>query len=508
MTRLRLSALLLGLALLPARPALAQGTIVYSVKVTSPATHYAEIEATFPTEGRAAIVLMMPVWSPGFYRVEDYAAKVEELNARPASGGPPLSVGKPKPNRWRIQTEGASAVVVTYRLRCDGRSVTTNAVAPNLLVLNPGAALMTLADGHDRPHEVRLDLPSGFQPAKSGLDSVNGEDNRFLAPDYDTLVDSPMVAGDLSVREFVVEGVKHQVVDAGRHEEWNGEAGARDLRKIARGTLDYWGVLPYKRYVFMSVFRPGGGGLEHGNSTLVTSSPQMKAPNLGWLSFMAHEYFHSMNVKRLRPVELGPFDYEKPPATSSLWIAEGLTTYGANLVLARMFLCTVPEYLGLLSGSIDELQNSPGRRKQTLEEASLDVWNSGTSGVGRDTKNVLSYYAKGPVVGFLLDAKIQRATRGRKSLQHVMRLAYERYGGARGFTAEEFQKTAEEVANIDLGGAFHSWLRSTDELDYKEALDWFGLRFAPKTWQLVVRADPSDAQRTRLRTWLGRDTGK
>jgi len=154
------------------------------------------------------------------------------------------------------------------------------------------------------------------------------------------------------------------------------------------------------------------------------------------------------------------------------------------------------------------LQNSPGRHKQTLEEASLDVWTSGTSGVGRDTQNVLSYYAKGPVVGFLLDAKIQRATKGRKGLQDVMRLAYERYGGARGFTADEFQRTAEEVAKTDLSGAFKSWLRSTEELDYKEALDWFGLRFAPKSWQLVARPDASNAQRTRLRTWLGRETGK
>ena len=508
MPRLRSSVVLLLLAVLFAGPALAGDGISYSVRVTHPATHYAEIEATFPAEGRPFLVLMMPVWSPGYYVMEDYAAKVEDLSARNAAGGPPLTVGKPRPNRWRIQTDGAASVVVTYRLLCDGRSVTRNALVENFLVLNPGAAFMTLADRHDLPHEVRLELPQGFEPAVSGLESMNGESNHFIAPDWDTLVDSPVVAGNLKVRNFVVEGVKHEVVDLGRHEEWDGEANARALRKIARGTFDYWGGLPYKRYVFMSVFRQGGGGLEHSNSTLVTASPQAKAPNLRWLSFMGHEYFHAMNVKRLRPVELGPFDYEKPPSTPSLWIAEGLTTYGANLVLARTFLCTVPEFLELLSDSIGELQNSPGRRKQTLEEASLDVWNSGTSGVGRDTKNVLSYYAKGPVVGFLLDAKIQRATRGRRSLQDVMRLAYERYGGARGFTAEEFRRVAEEVAKTDLGSSFQSWLRSTDELSYKEALDWFGLNFAPQSWKLVVRKDASDAQRTRLRAWLGRDNGK
>jgi predicted metalloprotease with PDZ domain len=111
---------------------------------------------------------------------------------------------------------------------------------------------------------------------------------------------------------------------------------------------------------------------------------------------------------------------------------------------------------------------------------------------------------KGPVVGFLLDAKIQRATRGKKSLQDVMRLAYRRYSGARGFTADEFRKTAEDVAKADLGASFRSWLASTEELDYGETLDWFGLKFADqKPWQLTVRADASPEQTKRLDRWLG-----
>ena len=132
----------------------------------------------------------------------------------------------------------------------------------------------------------------------------------------------------------------------------------------------------------------------------------------------------------------------------------------------------------MLSANISSLQNSPGRLKQTLEQASLDVWNSGTSGVGRDTKNLVSYYVKGPVVGFLLDARIQRVTGGRKSLDDVMRLAYKRYAGARGFTPEQFRKTAEDVAGVDLKEWFRKAISSVEELDYTEALDWFGLQFA------------------------------
>src|SRR5262249_54956262 len=171
--------------------------------------------------------------------------------------------------------------------------------------------------------------------------------------------------------------------------------------------------------------------------------------SLRWLSFVSHEYFHAFNVKRLRPVELGPFDYEHPPSTKSLWIAEGLTTYCGDLIVARAGLATPRDFLELLSSHIGQLQHARGRLVQNLEEASLDVWNSGTSGVGRESATKLSYYVKGPVVGFLLDARIRRATAGKKSLDDLMRLAYKRYSGERGFTPEQFQATAEEVAGVN-----------------------------------------------------------
>jgi predicted metalloprotease with PDZ domain len=205
-------------------------------------------------------------------------------------------------------------------------------------------------------------------------------------------------------------------------------------------------------------------------------------------------------------VELGPFDYEKPPRTTGLWVAEGLTSYYGDLLVCRAGLGDSNAYLARLSGDIGRLQKTPGRLVQTLEQASADVWTSSMSGVGGGAKTV-SYYVKGPVVGFLLDAKIRRATNGAKSLDDVMRLAYRRYGGEKGFTAEQFRQAAEEVAGVELKESFRKWLATTDELDYTEALEWFGLRFAPgeggqTTWRLEARADATAAQRGRLRAWL------
>jgi predicted metalloprotease with PDZ domain len=398
-------------------------------------------------------------------------------------------------------------VVVSYRLSCQGRSVTTNWVGDDLAVFNGGAAFVTLDETSRRPHEVRLDLPAKWKRSVSALGAApDGVPNHYRADDFGTLVDSPIVAGDPVVHEFEVDGSRHALVNLGEMGDWDGKRAARDLESIARENRRFWGPLPFKRYLFLNVFRPGGGGLEHKDCCLLTSGPPRAGrtePSLRWLEFASHEYFHAFNVKRLRPVELGPFDHENPPRTSGLWISEGLTNYYGELIVVRAGLGGRDDFLSSLSSHIGRLQNAPGRLVQTLERSSLDVWSGGTSGIGRDGATTVSYYEKGPVVGFLLDARIRRATGGERSLDDLMRLAYARYSGDRGFTPEQFRSAAGEVAGTDLKGWFRRALASTEELDYTEALDWFGLRFVPseessKAWKLEVRADATDAQKGHL----------
>ncbi len=488
--------------------------IIYTIRFPSPDKHVAEVFATIPTGQRATVELMMAVWSPGFYRVEDYAKNIRNLSVtRP--DGTQLAVEQTK-NRWLIHDAGPWATVsVSYRLACDRKSVTSNWVGDDLIVLNGAATFVTLVGQPSLPHEVRLELPpkckrsiTAMAPAPDGLP------DHYRAEDYDTLVDSPIVAGDLSIHEFEVAGSKHILADAGEVGPWDGEKASRNLEKMVRETHRFWGFLPFQRYVFLNVFRAGGGGLEHKDSTLLTSSPRggREPGSVRWLSFVSHEYFHAFNVKRLRPVELGPFDYEHPPSTKSLWIAEGLTTYFGDLILARAGLASTQDALNLLSTHIGQLQNARGRLVQSLEDASRDVWGSGTSGVGRDSATKLSYYVKGPVVGFVLDARIRRATGGKKSLDDVMKLAYRRYSGERGFTPDQFRAVAEEVAGADLKEWFRKAISSTEELDYQEALDWFGLRFIPaddpaKAWKLEIRTDIMDAQKEHIRNWIGAATG-
>jgi predicted metalloprotease with PDZ domain len=491
--------------------------ISYKLRVPAPDTHIAEVEAIFPTGGGASIEIMMAVWSPGFYRIEDYAKRVQGLSARTTDGAP-LEVQSTRKNRWRVQTGGRPRVVVTYRVTCEQKSVTTNFIGDDLGVINGAPTFITLVEQARRPHEVRLELAPKWKRSVTALEpAADGKPNHYLAPDFDTLVDSPIVAGDPVVHEFEVDGSQHFLVDIGDVGSFDGQKAAGVLRKIALETRGFWGFLPFKKYYYLNVFRRGGGGLEHKNSTLLTANAGRTAnaqANFGWLSFVSHEYFHAFNVKRLRPVELGPFDYENPPNTGSLWISEGLTSYFGELIVVRAGLGSTEDYLRTLSTHINRLQDSPGRLVQTLEQSSLDVWNSGTSGVGRNRAKTVDYYVKGPIVGFLLDARIRRITTGRKSLDDVMRLAYKRYAGERGFTPEQFRAAADEVAGVGLAEWFRKAISSTEELDYSEALDWFGLRFvtpkesekkedakkkeAAAKWNLEVRPDASGVQKEHL----------
>jgi len=482
--------------------------IQYTFRVIDPEKHIAGVEARIPTGGRATIDLMMTVWTPGYYVIEDYAARVSDLTARSTSGDL-LDVSKPRPNRWQVLTGGSPVVTLSYRLLAQGRSVTSNWVDADLGVINGGAAFITLAEKSRRPHDVRLEMPPSWRQSASGLEPApGGERHHYRAADFDTLVDSPIVAGDLEIRQFTVDGSVHVIADAGQRSQWNGGAAADKIERMVKEVRTFLGVLPFKRYVFLNVFRQGGGGLEHANSTLLTSSPKMTEPTTSWLSFVAHEYFHAINVKRLRPVELGPFDYENPPRTTSLWLSEGGTTYFGNLMLARAGIMSTEDFLGSMSAAIASLQKAPGRLLQSLEQSSAEVWTNSNSGVGANAKTV-SYYVKGNVVSFLLDAHIRRLTDGRKSIDDMVRLAYQRYGGERGFTADQLRATAEEVAGRSMKAWFAKAIGSPGELDYGEMLAWFGLRFirssgggAGVSWTLEARPQATAAQKKHLKALL------
>jgi predicted metalloprotease with PDZ domain len=461
--------------------------IRYTLRFPAPQTNYVDVEAIVPTDGRPSVEMMMAVWTPGSYLIREYERNVEAVKA--SAGTRALPIDKTTKNRWRIAAGGAREVTLTYRVYSHEMTVRNNWVEADFALINGAPTFMTLADAagspdaaYNRPHDVTIELPAGWKSSVTGMpDAPDGAPNHYRAPDYDTLVDSPIVVGNPAIHRFTVDGKPHLLVDVGEGGVFDGARAARDLERIVQIDKQFWGSLPYDKYVFFNLLVSASGGLEHKNAVVMMASRWATGTRdkyLAWLSLASHEYFHLWNVKRLRPLELGPFDYEHEIYPRSLWISEGLTDYYADLQLARAGLYTTDEYLRELSAAIRTLQTTGGRLNQSAEMASFDAWIKQYRPDDNTVNSTISYYTKGAVLGFLLDARIRAATGDAKSLDDVMRLAFTRYSGARGFTPEDFRKTASEVAGTDLGPWFLRALESTEELDYGPALEWFGLQLS------------------------------
>jgi predicted metalloprotease with PDZ domain len=452
--------------------------IHYVLRFSAPATHYVDVEALVALEDRGDAELLMAVWTPGSYLLREYSRHVEQVEAE-APDGTRLRVEKTAKNRWRIGTAGYESVRVRYRVYGRELSVRTNFIEADFALINGAATFLTLADGRCRPHHVRLELPAGWRDAVSAL-AEGQRPFEFVAPDFDALVDAPIVVGTPAIYTVPVDGTSYVLAHVGEDGVWDGARAARDIGVIARAHAAFWGTVPFDRYVFLNLLVEASGGIEHASSTVLMASrwaTRSRRSYLDWLNLASHELFHAWHGKRLRPASLGPFDYERENETGSLWIVEGLTEYYGDLLVRRAGLATHREYLDCLSAQIRDLQSTPGRFVRSLALSGSDAWIRHYRPDENSRNATVSYYTKGAVVGFLLDAAIRHATGGARSLDDVLRLAYARYAGARGYEDAEFRALVSEVAGTDLAGWLTAAVDGTGELEYAQALSWFGLRF-------------------------------
>ncbi|MEO7132963.1 MAG: peptidase M61 [Vicinamibacterales bacterium] len=454
--------------------------IRYTLRFPAPHTHYVEVEAAIPTSGRAELEVYMATWTPGSYLIREYERNVEAVTA--TAGSRAVAVAKSTKNRWKITTGGAPSVTLRYRLYSREMTVRNNWVEAGFAMLNGAPTFITLVERAARPHEVRIELPAAWKKVGTALEPVSGSATTFRAPDFDTIVDSPIIAGNPVTREFTVDGKRHVVLFEGDTALIDADRVAADVQKIVDAGKSVMGSLPYPHYHFLSMVTEASGALEHKNSYLGMTNrfaTRTHGAYMGFLGTLAHEYFHNWNVKRLRPVELGPFDYENENYVKTLWVAEGFTDYYADILPARGGIETKEEFLDGISNQIEQVQTVPGRLVTPVNMASFDTWIKQYR-PDENTANVsINYYPKGAVIAFLLDAKIRKATSGARSLDTGMQWAMQRYSGDQGYTPEQFYAVMSEVAGSDLKGWFAKAAESTEELDYTEALDYYGLRFRP-----------------------------
>jgi predicted metalloprotease with PDZ domain len=452
-------------------PAAAQEPIRYTLRFPARQSHLIDVEASYPAEGKQTVTLKMAVWTA--YVVRDYADRVEGFDA-------PHGARKVLKNRWEVSTGGSPSVTVRYRVQAKSMHVQDNFVDANFALVNGQPAFFTLADGVDRPHEVKLELPPEWKTSISPMREIGP--NHYRAADYEELVDSPIVAGNPTIHEFTAGGKPHRLVNVGEKGQWDGPRSVADLARMVDAQRAMWGGLPYSRYTFFNILSGRGGGMEHMESTvMMTAHDVMKGREKykRWLDLASHEFFHVWNVKRLRPREITPGEYEVEQYTPSLGVAEGFTSYYSRVALRRAGLFTESDLREAIRREVETLESRPGRKEQSLADSSRDAWTVFYRPGPLSRFNSISYYNKGAVVGFLLDARISAATGGSRTLDDVMRAAWARYPRERGYTLEEFRDVASEIAGVDLTAWFQRAFYSTEELDYSEAERVFGWKVRP-----------------------------
>lgn len=420
--------------------------------------------------------LRLPNWNPGSYKIRDFAAHVDSMSVTDQEGHP-LPFFKVRKNAWIVEVGDATVVQAEYDVFAGQLSVRSSWVSEGFILINPVTAILYTERSRAWPQRVEVSVPDGLGRVYSSL--IPGDSSaRWMALSYDELVDSPLVISDGQPANFEQDGRVYHLLDVGDDTFWDSEQALESLQPMVAATNALWGVVPLERdYWFFNLLVEGRGGLEHDHNTVMMTSrwnTRKREDFINWLSLAAHEYIHVWNVRRMRPAGIGEYDFEKEQYSPSLWIAEGLTSYYDNLLLSRAGLISIEEYFRLLAKDLHRLELTPGRQRISLRQASRDAWIRQYGDSPNRVNSNISYYTKGAVVGFALDARIRDETKGRRSLDDVMRLMYRRWAD-KAFPEQAFPEAVAEIAGDRVRRWLEPLLDTTQDPDVDDALSSFGL---------------------------------
>ena len=487
--------LMILMLLLTTLSSTAQDSTSYRVDLSERDFQQVTIEAHFRGVIGETLEFHLPVWRSGQYLIIDPVGTMSGIEVMDSSGSA-LPFRQTAKSSWQVQREGASPddVIVRYRIYADSLGDRTRHVDSEHAFLNP-AAVFIYADGfRGQPIEVDIELPQGWQAA-SGMEQP--ESGRFTAPHYDRLGDSPIEAGTFDLITFEAAGMTIDYLIEGT---WDGdeERLARDIGAIVEASAKVFESaergLPTDRYLFLLNSGPGlGGGTEYYNSTVVHTDPRAFWDEGRWkrfLGLMAHEFFHTWNVKRFRPAAIDIYDYQNINYTELLWVAEGLTSYYDEILPVRAGLVPVYDYRKQLANTIGSVLDNPGYGQDTLARASFEAWTKGYHrGADRaaDKPNrTVSFYSQGGLLGLVLDLEIRRSSDGERSLDTVMSALYDDFPlGEGGFTYGDFRDRLASAGGVDLAERLDGWVYGTVRLPVAESLESIG-------W-ILDREDISDA---------------
>ena len=458
--------------------------VAYRIDIADAASHRYAVTLTVARPD-ALTTVSLPVWIPGSYMVREFARHLGALSA--TQGGRACALQQLDKTTWQVHCHGAAALVLRYEAYAFDTSVRTAWLDDSRGFFNPTSVCLRVHGREALAHQIQIGrLPPRWDVA-TGMTPVAGKARAFVSADYDELVDHPFELGPFWRGHFEAGGVPHEFVVAGAWPGFDGERLLADVKRICSAQISFWhgrGKPPFERYVFLlNTVEEGYGGLEHRASTALLANrrdlprPDQTAPSDGYLNLLgliSHEYFHTWNVKRLKPREFLHYDYSRENYTELLWFFEGFTSYYDDLFLLRAGLVDAPRYLKLLSRPINNVRATPGRRVQSVAASSFDAWNKYYRTDENTPNATVSYYTKGSLVALLLDLRLRH---GGTSLDELMRALWKRCLRS-GLTEDDVFDEVQRLGGATLAGELKDWVHGRDELPLGEALPSLGVQVA------------------------------
>tara|TARA_B100000497_G_scaffold12246_1_gene13922 strand:- start:1684 stop:3378 length:1695 start_codon:yes stop_codon:yes gene_type:complete len=437
--------------------------INYSVSFSKVKSHYVTVDIEFDATNKAYVDFKVPVWTPGSYKVREFSNAFENISANN------LEIKRLNKNTWRIFTDGQSQVSLSYDVYCFTVSV-RQSYADEYYAFLHGVSVFGYLEGYENEQILLTIYPNdNWANVEVSLPKIKSSKHSYRCSNYDLLGDSPIAIGNFDTIDYTSGDVTHKIVMIGEG-NYDLNKVMEDFKKISDTQIEMMGSHPSSQYVhFIYNVSQGGGGLEHANSqTSMMPRWNYSNPNKyrSFLGLIAHEYFHLWNIKRIRPKELGPFDYDKEVYSEMLWIAEGITSYYDDITLLRMGAYSKEEYLKIITSQMSRLENSPGKTVMSLAHSSLLAWVKAYLPNEESSNKTISYYNKGMIVAVLLDLEIRSTSN--YSLDDVMRKLYANFylKKNRGFTYDEFVDVCSSIAGRDMSIFLNEIVYSLNPINY------------------------------------------
>ncbi|MDE2400871.1 MAG: M61 family metallopeptidase [Burkholderiales bacterium] len=483
--------------------------IDYRIEVGSTHAHRFNVTLRI-ARPQAQQLLSLPVWIPGSYLVREFARHLSPLLAQ--QGGRSVPVQQLDKTTWAVECTGKGALTISYEVYAFDTSVRTAFLDAHRGFFNGTSTFLCAHGFEDQPHKVKItNLPKGWAVA-TGLPAIKVNTQGlgdYRAPDYDALVDHPVELGTFWRGQFTAKGVAHELIVSGASDDFDGQRLLDDTQRICEAQITFWHGRrkpAFERYVFLlNVIEDGYGGLEHRNSTALicarrdlprTGRPINTEAYQTLLGLISHEYFHTWNVKRLKPAEFAPYDFTQENHTQLLWFFEGFTSYYDDQFLLRTGLIDASAYLKLLGKTINQVNATPGRHTYSLAQASFDAWTRYYRPDENTANATVSYYTKGSLVALALDLSLRQLpadTAGdAPTLDDVMLRLWQlgrpiqEFDIAQALEAEAGQPPATAGAT-SWGALLQRWVHGTADLPLQHLLSNAGVGWVSKPGSLAQR---------------------